>query len=76
MDVQEKEKEKVLKQLIADYKIVFGSEQGERVLEDLKKRCHFYASTHVKDNSHESAFYEGQRAAILWIDNVTKHKEK
>ena len=76
MDVQEKEKEKALKQLIADYKIVFGSEQGERVLEDLKRRCHFYQSTNVKGDSHESAFFEGQRAAVLWISNVLKQKEK
>ena len=76
MDVQEKEKEKAVKQLIADYKIVFGSEQGERVLEDLKRRCHFYVSTNVKGDSHESAFYEGQRAAVLWIENVLKQKEK
>ena len=76
MDVQEKEKEKALKQLIADYKIAFGSEQGGRVLEDLKRRCHFYATTNVKGDSHESAFYEGQRAAVLWIENVLKQKEK
>ena len=74
--MDEKEKAKILKQLISDYKIVFGSEPGERVLEDLKKRCHFYATTNVKGDSHESAFYEGQRAAVLWIDNVLKQKEK
>ena len=62
--MDEKEKAKILKQLISDYKIVFGSEQGERVLEDLKKRCHFYATTNVKGDSHESAFYEGKRAAV------------
>ena len=73
--MDEKEKAKILKQLISDYKIVFGSEQGERVLEDLKKRCHFYATTNVKGDSHESAFYEGQRAAVLWIDNVLQQKE-
>ena len=70
--MDEKEKAKILKQLISDY----GSQEGERVLEDLKKRCHFYATTNVKGDSHESAFYEGQRAAVLWIDNVLKQKEK
>ena len=74
--MDEKQKAVILKQLIGDYKIVFGSEQGERVLEDLKRRCHFYVSTNVKGDSHESAFYEGQRAAVLWIENVLKQKEK
>ena len=74
--MDEKEKAKILKQIISDYKIVFESEQGQRVLEYLKRRCHFYATTNVKGDSHESAFYEGQRAAALWIDNVLKQKEK
>ena len=74
--MDEKQKAVILKQLIGDYKIVFGSEQGERVLEDLKRRCHFYVSTNVKGDSHESAFYEGQRAAVLCIENVLKQKEK
>ena len=73
--MDEKEKAKILKQIISDYKLVFGSQEGERVLEDLKRRCHFYATYYVKGDSHESAFYEGQRAAVLWIDNVLKQKE-
>lgn len=28
--------------LVADYKLVFESEAGERVLYDLMKKCHFY----------------------------------
>ena len=74
--MDEKEKAKILKQIITDYKMVFGSKEGERVLEDLKRRCHFYATPIVKGDRHESAFYEGQRAAVLWIDNDLKQKEK
>ena len=33
--------EKDLKQLQVDYQTVFKSEAGERVLDDLKKRCSF-----------------------------------
>ena len=36
--------EKELKQLTIDYKQTFGSESGEKVLEDLKKRCSFNKS--------------------------------
>ncbi len=52
--------EKDLKQLVIDYKQTFGSESGERVLEDLKKRCSFETTTHVKGDSHESAYLEEQ----------------
>ena len=43
-------------QLVKDYKITFGSDEGKRILDDLKKRSHFYNTTHVKGDSHESAF--------------------
>ena len=68
--------EKDLKQLTIDYKTVFSSESGERVLEDLKKRCSFYSTTNVKGDSHESAFLEGQRAAVLFIQSMLNKKEK
>lgn len=63
-------------QLIKDYKIVFGSEEGKRILDDLKKRCHFYNTTHVKGDSHESAFYEGQRSILVFVENILNQKEK
>ena len=75
MDVQEKEKEKIIKQLTADYKFVFGSEAGERVLSDLKRRCHFATTTNVKGDSHESAFLEGhgqKRSLSLHLDFDTR----
>lgn len=70
MDQQNKK----LKQLQEDYKIVFGSEEGKRVLDDLKKRCHFYSTTHVQGDSHESAFYEGQRSIVVFMENLIKQK--
>lgn len=73
---QEKDAEKNYKDLIITYKKVFGNDDGQKVLEDLSRRCHFKTTTNVKGDSHESAFYEGQRAAVLWIDNVLKQKEK
>ena len=45
------------------------------VLEDLKKRSHFYNTTHVKGDSHESAFYEGQRSLVVFMENLINHKE-
>jgi len=56
--------------LIADYKIVFGNENGKRVLSDLEKRCHEFTTTHQKGDSHETAFLEGQRSVLIFIKNA------
>ena len=40
-----KEAEKKIKQLREDYKTVFGSEEGKRVLEDISIRCHESSTT-------------------------------
>ena len=68
--------DKDLKQLTIDYKQTFGSESGQRVLEDLKKRCSFNTTTHIKGDSHESAFLEGQRSMVLFLNNMLNKKEK
>ena len=68
--------DKDLKQLVIDYKTTFGSESGQRVLDDLKKRCSFETSTFVKGDSHESAYLEGARSAVLFINNMLNKKEK
>ena len=72
MDQQNKK----LLELKEDYKIVFNSEQGQRVLNDLEKRCHEFVTTFSKDNSHETAFLEGQRSTLIFIKAMIKpHKE-
>ena len=67
---------KELKQLTIDYKQTFGSESGEKVLEDLKKRCSFNTTTFVQGDSHDTAFRERQRAVVLFINNMLNKKEK
>ena len=64
-----------LQQLIKDYKICFGGDEGKRVLSDLSKRCHEYVTTHAKENSHESAFLEGNRSVLIFIKNMVNKKE-
>ena len=64
-----------LQQLIKDYKICFGSDEGKRVLDDLAKRCHEFVTTHVPKDSHESAFLEGNRSVLLFIKNMVNKKE-
>ena len=64
-----------LEKLIKDYKICFSSEEGKGVLFDLEKRCHEFVTTHAKENSHESAFLEGQRSVLIFIKNMVNKKE-
>ena len=65
---------KDLEQLMIAYKQVFESDNGKKVLEDLEKRCSFHTTTHVKGDSHESAFLEGTRSVILFIKNMLNKK--
>ena len=65
---------KELNQLDLAYKQIFNSPEGKEVLEDLKKRCSFYSTSHIKGDSHESAFLEGTRSVILFINNMLNKK--
>ena len=49
-----------------DYIHIFESDEGKRVLEDLKKRCFVNQTTFVND-SHATAFHEGHRSVVLHI---------
>jgi hypothetical protein len=69
-----KQIQKKLDQLKNDYKIVFGSEEGKRVLEDISIRCHESSTTFSKDNSHETAFLEGQRSIFIFLKAMLKSK--
>ena len=69
-----KEVEQKIKQLREDYKIVFGSDQGKKVLEDISIRCHESTTTFSKDNSHETAFLEGQRSILNFLKAMLKSK--
>jgi len=59
-----------LDELKLNYRRTFNTEDGQVVLEDLKKRCSFYQTTHQPGDPHESAFLEGQRYAVLMILNL------
>ena len=71
MDQQNKK----LKELVQNYKTTFNTDTGKKVLNDLKKRSHFFNTTHVKGDSHESAYYEGQRSLVVFIESLLNHKE-
>ena len=57
------------------YRAVFTTDDGTKVLDDLKKRFGLYKSTHVSGDPHESAFYEGQRNAMLIILRMLEERK-
>ena len=58
------------------YREVFSSDEGKRVLDDLKARFGFQQTTHVPGDPYESAFFEGQRNAVLLILRMMEPKRK
>ena len=68
--MEAKQLEKYLQELQTDYKTIFNSDEGIRVIADLEKRCHFMTTTNIKGDSHESAYMEGQRSVLLFIKSM------
>ena len=71
-----KQLEKYLQQLQTDYKVIFNSDEGVRVMADLEKRCHFLTTTNIKADSHESAYMEGQRSVLLFIKSMLQNEKE
>ena len=65
---------KEFEQLKADYKIIFGGDEGQRIFKDLKLRFHESTTTHQKGDPYETAFLEGQRAVLNFIKAMIKSK--
>ena len=71
-----KQLEKLIEGLKVNYKTIFNTDEGKRVLVDLEKRCHYHSTTNVKGDSHESAYMEGQRSVLLFIKSMLQKKDK
>tara|TARA_R100000458_G_C8226747_1_gene209582 strand:+ start:545 stop:763 length:219 start_codon:yes stop_codon:yes gene_type:complete len=72
--VANKEPEKLIEQLRQDYKIIFNTDEGKRILNDLEKRCHEFVTTFSKNSSYETAFLEGQRSVLIFIKAMITKK--
>lgn len=68
--------EKFIFNLKKNYQVTFSTAEGKEVLKDLEKRCHFYATTNVKGDSHESAYMEGQRSILLFIKAMLQNENE
>lgn len=64
-----------LDELKLSYRRTFNSEDGEQVLSDLKKRFAFETTTFSGD-PYQSAFNEGQRAAVLLIVRMLSEEKE
>ena len=65
---------KEFEQLKADYKIIFGGDEGQRIFKDLKLRFHESTTTHQKGDPYETAFNEGQRSVQNFIKAMINSK--
>ena len=74
--MEAKQLEKYLQELQTDYKTVFNTDEGVRVIADLEKRCHFLTTTNIKGDSHESAYMEGQRSVLLFIKSMLQNEKE
>ena len=62
---------KQIKALRDDAKLLFESNEGAKVLEDLKARYGFYSPTFSAD-PYESAYREGQRSVVLFLMSLMR----
>ena len=59
-----------------DYHAVFGSEQGQRVLADILRRCGVMKGTFAGCDTHLAAFHEGRRRVGLeLIETLNQHPD-
>lgn len=72
MTPEEEKYQSKVKQLKRDYAQTFGTEAGQRVLDDLKLRGCFEETTFVDGDSHATAKNEGARHVVLTIINIIK----
>lgn len=62
-----------IEEMKENYKLIFKSDEGQIVFNDLQQRCHIFATTHT-ENTHETAFREGQRSVVLFLINMLSDK--
>ncbi len=56
----------------SDYRTVFDSPQGRKVLADLCQRHFVFNSTHIPNDPYTSAFQDGRRSVVVDILRYVK----
>ena len=54
-----------------DARMLFNSKEGERFLEDMKKRYGVYSPTWSAE-PHETSYREGQRSVVLYLMSLLR----
>ena len=62
--------------LTADYKMVFGSDRGKRVLWDIIRNSYVLDTTFCITNEYETILREGHRNSALRIMSILQTDEK
>ena len=63
------------KDLRATYRMIFESDDGQIILDDLSRRFGLYRTSFVPD-SNETAFREGQRDVLLFLHSLLRDEPK
>jgi hypothetical protein len=58
-----------------DARMLFNTEEGDRFLEDLKRRYGMYTPTWSVE-PHETSFREGQRSVVLYLMSLLRDEPK
>ncbi|MCK9326774.1 MAG: hypothetical protein M0P69_14880 [Bacteroidales bacterium] len=64
-----------IEQIREDYRRVFSTASGKRVLEDLKVSA-YYNKTSFSLDALQMAYNEGARTVVLHIENMSKPQDK
>ena len=58
------------------YRQVFNTPEGKKILADLQMRCWIDRPTYASQDTHETAFREGQRSVVLSITNMLRQDNR
>jgi hypothetical protein len=61
--------EKDIRAIREAYQLAFNSEEGQAVLEDLKRRFHIHGTVFSTEPT-DTAYREGQRTVVLFIQSM------
>ena len=59
--------------LRAAYKLLLNTDDGLEIMEDLELRFHVRSPV-FSDNPYETAFRDGQRSVVLYLQNMVKER--
>ena len=58
------------------YRRVFETEDGQKVIDDLKTRFWFHAPVHAPGDTHETAYRDGQRSIVLSLISMLQEDNR